>query len=110
MLIHPRFGLWHSYRGALAFAAEIATPERPEIASPCSTCAERPCLTTCPVGAFTPAGYDVEACADWLRSAKGGACLAGGCLARRACPVGREFAHTAEQAAFHMRAFLAARG
>ena len=34
----------------------------------------------------------------------------GGCLARRACPVGAEYAHGAEQAGFHMRAFLRARG
>jgi len=35
--------------------------------------------------------------------------MEGGCLARRACPVGAEHAHQPAQAAFHMRAFLAAR-
>ncbi len=35
--------------------------------------------------------------------------MTGGCLARRACPVGAEQAHGPEQAAFTMRAFLRAR-
>jgi hypothetical protein len=109
MFIHPRYGLWHSYRGALAFAESLDLPEREQGQSPCETCAERPCLSACPVSAFTPAGYDVTACAGWLRSGEGGACLGGGCLARRACPVGREYAQAPEQAAFHMEAFLKAR-
>lgn len=110
MFAHPRYGLWHSYRGALAFAEALDLPEREQGESPCESCVGRPCLSACPVGAFTAAGYDVPACADWLRSGAGGACRAGGCLARRACPVGRDYAQAPEQAAFHMAAFLAARG
>jgi hypothetical protein len=34
--------------------------------------------------------------------------MSGGCLARRACPVGREYAYDPAQARFHMQAFLAA--
>jgi hypothetical protein len=34
--------------------------------------------------------------------------MAGGCLARRACPVGPAHAYDAAQAQFHMAAFLAA--
>ncbi len=109
LLIHPRYGLWHSYRGALAIAEALELPARAEAESPCASCAERPCLSACPVDAFTPAGYEVIGCADALRAAEGRACMEGGCLARRACPVGREFAPTAARAAFHMRAFLAAR-
>jgi hypothetical protein len=109
MLIHPQYGLWHSYRGALAFAQTLDLPPPADIASPCATCADRPCLSACPVGAFTTAGYDVAACADLLRRPGGGDCMGGGCLARRACPVGREFAPSQQQAAFYMRAFLAAR-
>ncbi|HXT07881.1 MAG TPA: ferredoxin [Roseiarcus sp.] len=109
MYIHPRYGLWHSYRGALAFAEALDLPPREQGASPCDSCVGRPCLAACPVGAFTAAGYDVAACADWLRSGDGGTCLAGGCLARRACPVGRDFTQRPQQAALHMAAFLAGR-
>lgn len=108
LLVHADYGLSHSYRGALAFAEPIRLPDVRADASPCQSCPEKPCLTACPVGAFTSAGYDVERCAGWLRT-QGGACREGGCLARRACPVGRDFAQSAEQARFHMAAFLAAR-
>jgi hypothetical protein len=109
VLIHPTYGLWHSYRGALGFAQALAVPAFEPAASPCDACAGRWCLKSCPVGAFSSEGYDVGACAEHLRNAAGAECLAGGCLARRACPVGAEHRHDREQAAFTMRAFLRAR-
>ncbi len=110
LLIHQGDGLWRGYRGALAFAERLAVPPIPVAASPCETCLARPCLSACPVGAFTGAGYDVGACAKHLSGAVGRPCMAGGCLARRACPIGAERAHEPSEAAFHMRAFLASRG
>jgi epoxyqueuosine reductase QueG len=110
LLIHPDYGLWHSYRGALAFAEPIAVPALVARASPCEACSARPCLGACPVGAFTMQGYDVAACAAHLRDERGRACMDGGCLARRACPIGARYAHAPAQARFHMRAFLSARG
>ena len=109
LLIHPVYGLWHSYRGALGFPEALDVPAWEATPSPCETCRGRPCLSACPVGAFFVGGYDVAACAAHLRSAAGAECMSGGCLARRACPVGAEHAHGAEQAAFTMRAFLRAR-
>ena len=108
-LVHPDFGLWHAYRGAIAFREHLVLPPRDNRASPCDTCAERPCLSSCPVGAFSPNGYDVGSCVAHIESAVGLPCLRGGCLARHACPVGRVTAYDAPQAAFHMRAFLEAR-
>ncbi len=112
-LIDPEYGLWHAYRGALAFAARLALPAVARADSPCDGCADKPCLSACPVGAFAaetsaPARYDVPACVAHVTSAAGTDCLGGGCLARRACPVGRDYAHAPEQARFHMRKFLAA--
>lgn len=106
VLIHPSYGLWHSYRGALGFAEALAVPAFEASPSPCETCDGRPCLSACPVGAFALQGYDVPACVAHLRSAVGAECMTRGCLARRACPVGREHTHGPEQAAFAMRAFL----
>jgi hypothetical protein len=113
-LIDPTFGLWHAYRGALLFADKLALPVAPKHKSPCDSCAEKPCLFACPVGAFRPADggairYDVPACVGHLASDDGGDCMGGGCLARRACPVGRDFTYHPEQAGFHMRKFLVAR-
>jgi hypothetical protein len=109
ILIHPDYGLWHAYRGALAIAEEIPLPPRDERPRPCDTCADRPCLTACPVGAFGPAGYDVGSCADHISVPAGADCMAESCRARRACPVGREYLYAPEQAAFHMTHFLEAR-
>jgi hypothetical protein len=109
MLIHPDWGLWHSYRGALAFAERLPLPAPVERPSPCDSCAAKPCLSACPVGAFSPGRYDVGSCADHLRSARGGDCLDLGCRAREACPVGAGHRFGRDQAGFHMRAFLASR-
>jgi len=108
-LIHPEYGLWHAYRGALAFAETIALPPRPALASPCESCAEKPCLSTCPVGAFSAQGYDVAACAAHIETAAGADCMDLGCRARRACPVGRAHVYGPAQARFHMEAFRANR-
>lgn len=109
MLIHPRWGLWHSYRGAVALGKRLELPPHPAAASPCETCVIRPCLAACPVGAFSSAGYDVAGCAGHLAAPAGADCMAEGCAARRACPVGAERRYAPDAAAFHMRAFLGAR-
>jgi len=105
MLIHPDHGLWHAYRGALAFADAIALPPPDPRPSPCAACVDRPCLRACPVGAFDGARYDVAGCADHLRRA-GDACFAVACLARAACPVGRRHRYPPGPARFHLEAFL----
>jgi len=108
ILIHPDYGLWHAYRGALAFTERLALPPRAERPRPCDSCATRPCLSACPVGAFTGQGYDVPACIAHIAGAAGRGCMGGGCLARRACPVGTTYGYGEAQAHFHMTAFLAA--
>ncbi|MCJ7838615.1 MAG: hypothetical protein MUP61_05320 [Burkholderiales bacterium] len=105
LLIHPDYGLWHGYRGALLFAAAMALPPPDYRASPCASCADRPCLSACPVGAFDAKGYDVPVCAHHLSSAPEPACMDVGCLARHACPVGRDYRYAPAQARFHMSAF-----
>ena len=107
MLIHPEHGLWHAYRGVLVFQEPVeGLPKRADVASPCESCADKPCLTTCPVNAFGPDGYDVPVCADHLRKVEGADCLELGCRARRACPVGSDVSYLPQQAEFHMQAFL----
>jgi hypothetical protein len=107
-LIHPDYGLWHAYRGALAFADRIELPPPDTRPSPCETCDDKPCLSTCPVDALSTQSYDVPACIDHIGSGSGNECLSAGCLARRACPVGVTYQYATDQMTFHMRAFLAA--
>lgn len=109
ILIHLVYGLWHGYRGALLFEAVLELPMSVDPGAddrhPCDDCLDRPCLTTCPVTAFSDRGYDVQACRSHLRSPEGDTCLESSCLARRACPVGRDYVYEAAQLAFHMAAF-----
>lgn len=107
MFVHAERGLWMSVRCAVATPYPVATPPDAEI--PCSSCAEKPCAGACPVDAFASGSYDVAACTAHLRAPEGRDCLQGGCLARRACPVGTTFRPIPDQAAFHMAAFLNAR-
>ncbi len=109
ILIHPVYGLWHAYRAALLLEQAIDLPIAATSGSPCDTCCDRPCLTACPVGAFSSEGYDVGRCAQHVDGPAGGACRDGGCLARRACPVGAAWRYEAAHAAFHMEAFVRAR-
>lgn len=97
LLVHDQFGLFVSFRGALKIAGE----EKREGKNPCETCA-KPCETTCPVGAFSGAEYDVDACKAQLHS--GDVACWQGCLARQACPA-NHIARNPEQSAFSMRAF-----
>jgi hypothetical protein len=92
----------------LAFSEHIDLPPPDLRPSPCDSCIDRPCLTACPVDAFTSAGYDVSSCVAHIAAPAGADCVSNGCLARRACPVGVQYRHLPEQARFHQRAFLVA--
>ena len=106
MLIHPDYGLWHGYRGALLFAHAMELPPRDERSSPCGQCRDRPCLSACPAGAFSAAGYEVSSCTSHLCAPVEPACINAGCLVRHACPVGRDYRYKSAQARFHMEAFV----
>ena len=105
MLIHPDWGLWHAWRGALAFDERFALPGRDIRPSPCDSCIEKPCLGACPVSAFSSSGYDLHACLAHIDSPAGADCMELGCRARRACPVGAQHRHDPDEALFHMTAF-----
>ena len=103
-LVHDTVGMLISYRGALHFTEELAIPEA-TAPSPCTTCSA-PCATSCPVDALnTHSFYNVAACHTHLGTAEGQTCMAGGCLARLACPLSSGAERDTEQSAHHMRAF-----
>jgi hypothetical protein len=106
ILIHPEYGLWHAYRAALLFDRDLPLPGACASTHACDECQDRPCLSACPVGAITTDGYDVKSCAAHVASAAGSECRSNGCLARRACPVGRDYIYPAHVMEFHMAAFL----
>ena len=110
MLIHPVYGLWHSYRGALGFAQALDVPPFEARPSPCEACRGRPCLERMPgrrllrrrLRRSRLRGAPQERRRRRLHG------LAAAC-ARRACPVGAAHVPKPEQAAFAMQAFRGSR-
>ncbi len=104
-LIHPVYGMWHAYRTAIVCSSVLDIEVRKKVSSPCDSCVDKPCLSTCPVSAFGPDGLDLVACANHMASDLGKDCLSGNCLARRACPIGQDYIYSSEQSRFHMQIF-----
>ncbi len=105
ILIHPVYGLWHGYRGALGFAEPMDETPLQAAPHPCDHCPGKPCLTTCPAGAVRPEVFDLPACRTHLCSPAGqSGCMVSGCLARAACPVGAAYRYNDAQLHFHMAA------
>lgn len=105
LLMHPVYGLWHAYRGALLFDRELAFPAPEKPIHHCHLCDGKPCLNVCPVEAFSPGGFDYAGCISHVRGRAGHACRSAGCLARNACPVGTAWRYPASVQAFHQKAF-----
>jgi hypothetical protein len=105
ILMHPQYGLWHAYRGALLFEHEIAFGETREVVHLCDACVDKPCLKSCPVDAYSADGFAHETCLVHVRGQNGAPCRTGGCLDRNACPYGTDYRYPPEVQAFHMAAF-----
>lgn len=114
LTIHPIHGLWIAFRAALLIEPPLEDRHHPKVQPvparhPCDDCQDRPCLTACPVDAFTGEGYQFTACLDHLATPIND-CREGGCLARVACPVGRKYRYQKDHAAFHMQQLLKSHG
>lgn len=105
ILMHPQYGLWHAYRGALLFEDEISLPEPHAAIHLCDTCVDKPCLKSCPVDAYSGQGFAYEACLAHVRGPSGEPCRNGGCLDRNACPYGTDYRYPPQVQAFHMASF-----
>jgi ferredoxin len=107
ILMHPVYGLWHAYRGALLFETEIEAEAPREVIHLCDLCSGKPCLKACPVDAHDGRGFDYAACLAHVRGPGGRSCRENGCLDRNACPYGTEYRYSVDELAFHMAAFAA---
>lgn len=104
--IHTEFGLWHAYRFALFIpASKVKLPKLEKSINPCVNCSQ-PCLTACPVNAFTGSDYRYLDCVKFLSNNSNYECNTKGCASRRACPEARAFQYDQEHAQFHMSAFI----
>ncbi|MER9438590.1 4Fe-4S dicluster domain-containing protein [Mesorhizobium sp. M0618] len=108
ILMHPHYGLWHAYRGALLFDDELPVQAAEPGAHLCDSCVEKPCLKSCPVDAYSAQGFAYQSCLAHVRGAGGSPCRSGGCLDRNACPYGTEYRYPPEVQAYHMASFARA--
>lgn len=106
ILMHPEYGLWHAWRGALLFDVEISIQAPREVIHLCDLCPGKPCQKACPVGAYSAAGFAYQACLNHVRGPSGEPCRTAGCLDRNACPYGAAYRYSADEQAFHMAAFM----
>ncbi len=107
ILMHPQYGLWHAYRGALLFDDEIPIQVPRETIHLCDACAGKPCLKSCPASAYSEAGFAYRDCLAHVNGPAGMRCRATGCLDRNACPYGVAYRYPAGIQAFHMASFAA---
>lgn len=86
--IQPGWGSWFAYRVVLVTdtALPLTTPLDTE--SPCTRCADTPCITACPADALADRDFSLARCIAY-RCQPDSPC-ASTCLARLACPVGSE--------------------
>ncbi|MER9656196.1 4Fe-4S dicluster domain-containing protein [Mesorhizobium sp. M0152] len=105
ILMHPQYGLWHAYRGALLFEDDLSLEAVEPAIHLCDSCVDKPCLKACPVDAYSAQGFAYRSCLAHVRGAGGEPCRSGGCLDRNACPYGADFRYPPEVQVFHMAAF-----
>jgi len=101
--LHPVYGPWVSFRGLLLLEQpweDGIAPATVEHFDPCPSC-PKPCISTCPAQALTTAGADITKCYTY-RLTPASPCV-DRCLAREACPVGKEHQFPRDAIAFHYR-------
>lgn len=97
--ISPVYGVWFAYRAAFLTNADLPLIQDAPAPSPCTACAEKPCITTCPVQAVQLTTVDVDACAHH-RLRRQSPCQ-DRCLSRMACPFFPEHRYTLPQIQYH---------
>ena len=97
--ISEQFGVWFAYRTAVLLNGNFPTTPRIQTTSPCQSCAEKPCITACPVGAAQEDTFHITPCVNF-RLSDHSPC-ADRCLARLACPVAPEHRYTLSQIQYH---------
>jgi ferredoxin len=113
--IHPVWGTWFAYRAVVLVDEHFKMPDTPPVEnqSPCGFCIDKPCVSACPAGALEYSAVDkIKTCSRY-RVKEDSLCHST-CLARVACPAGKEHQYSDAQLSYHydvslrtIRAYLA---
>jgi hypothetical protein len=109
ILMHPDFGLWHAYRGALLFDVALTDQSVQGPIHLCDICDGKPCTNSCPASAVAAEDFDFRACQSYLSDDPESRCVREGCAARDACPHDA-YRYDRDQIRFHMTAYLRGMG
>ena len=93
--IDTTWGSWSAYRAVILSATSFASTSQQQQASPCPGCVDRPCVSTCPADALSGQSFNLQKCTAYRKQADSPCQHT--CLARCACPIGREHRYSAEQ-------------
>lgn len=97
--INQQWGSWYAYRVALLTDSHFIPTLSQQVTSPCSSCQTKVCINVCPAKALSEREFDLQACVSY-RKQKDSSCR-DRCVARMACPVGKEHQYSLEQIQYH---------
>jgi hypothetical protein len=97
--INEQYGLWFAYRAAFLTTSPLPIRTYEQTQSPCDSCYDKPCISSCPAGAVAVASMNIFKCATF-RVQENSVCQ-DRCLARIACPYMPQHRYTEEQIRYH---------
>ena len=97
--INKQWGSWFAYRAVVLVKSNYQSTKATGSISPCQTCDKKPCIKTCPAKALDNESLNINACLSY-RKQKDSNCK-DRCIARMACPVGKEHQYDSEQIRYH---------
>lgn len=97
--INAQWGSWFAYRVAILADTQLDCTPTIAAKSPCLTCSDKPCISSCPATAITAEHFDIRRCTDY-RSLQSSPCI-DKCISRISCPVKEEHRYSEEQINYH---------
>ena len=100
LAINETYGLWFAYRSVFLTTMSLPPIQHQLATSPCNTCRDKPCVSTCPAQAVRDVGqFKMMNCVDYRLQARSR--CRDRCLSRLACPVAPEHRYDLEQLNYH---------
>ena len=97
--INATFGSWFAYRAVLLANTDLPVTAPLQTASPCASCSEKPCISSCPPHALDDGKFDLQKCLGYRQQTD--ALCKNTCIARTRCPVASEHRYSDAQMHYH---------
>lgn len=97
--INQQWGSWFAYRAVVLVKSNFSITEKIKEPSPCLSCNLKPCTLACPAKALENNSFNLERCIKY-RKQQNSSCK-NNCLARVACPIGKQHQYSQPQINYH---------